>query len=249
MASGTGTNLQAILNRFKASPDVKVVGVVSNKPDAPALERARRADVPTRVFSRLAYANRIERDEAMASWVEERGAELIVLAGYLEILSVEFVSRFPAKIINVHPSLLPEFPGLHSIERAFEAQVKKSGVTVHVVDEGVDTGPEVEQRIVKLRRREKLRKFEERIHAAEHELLPSVVDRIASGELSLESVQRSSMAEATNWKRVRRFSFRRLRWQASSLKAPGIRGTSPTHASRESQVGDPSPGSAAVRLR
>lgn len=203
--------MQALLDKFKARPDIKVAGVVSNNSDAPALQRARRADVPFADFPRWRYSSRVERDEAIASWIEARGAGLVVLAGYLEILSPEFVNRFPSKIINIHPSLLPAFPGLHSIERAFEARVKKSGVTVHIVDEGVDTGPEIEQRSVKLRRRERLAEFEKRIHAVEHELLPNVVERIAKGELRLDAIPASKRRHVAVWNRLKYPSFPSLK--------------------------------------
>lgn len=236
LASGTGTNLQAILDSFEEGSGIEVVGVASNKPDALALQRAQRADVPTGVFLRSAYSSRAERDEAMASWIEGRGVELVVLAGYLEILSPEFVRRFRSRIINVHPSLLPEFPGLHSIERAFDAGVRKSGVTVHIVDEGVDTGPKIEQRIVKLRRHEDLSEFERRIHVAEHELLPNVIRRIASGELKLEAIQEST-GKSTFLRHVRPLRFLRLsrpRWVG---------------ARQRGRIDDPAHGKAAVPLR
>jgi phosphoribosylglycinamide formyltransferase-1 len=192
LASGTGTNLQAILNTFGEGSDVEIVGVASNNPDAQALRRAQDAGVPTEVFPRSEYSSREERDEALALWIDKRGAELIVLAGYLEILSSGFVNRFRARIINVHPSLLPKFPGLRSIEMAFDAGARKSGVTIHIVDEGVDTGPKIAQRTVRLHRHEGLEEFERRIHEVEHELLPNVIARLASGELDLDAIQESA---------------------------------------------------------
>lgn len=121
----------------------------------------------------------------MANWIEGRKANLIVLAGYLEILSPEFVNQFQNRIINIHPSLLPDFPGLHSIERAYEAGIKKSGITVHFVDEGVDTGPIIEQKKIRRRPWESLEGFERRVHAKEHKMLPKIISKIASGKIRI----------------------------------------------------------------
>ena len=185
LASGNGSNLQAILDRFRNSPSVRVVGVASNNPAAYALTRARREGVSYGVFSRKEFPDRHTRDEHMADWIEEQGAQLIVLAGYLEILSAGFVDRFRNRVINIHPSLLPHFPGLNSIERAYEASVMKSGVTVHFVDEGVDTGPTIKKKRIWKRPGENLERFEQRVHAKEYELLPKVINSIASGKIRL----------------------------------------------------------------
>lgn len=197
LVSGTGTNLQAILDRFRGSPEVEVVGVASNKPDAPALARAKREDVPTETFARTSYGSRAERDEAMAQWIKARGAQLVVLAGYMEILSPRFVNQFQASVINIHPSLLPAFPGLNSIERAYSEGVAESGVTIHIVDEGVDTGPVIVQHAVRLRQGEGLHEFERRIHEVEHELLPAVVARFAKGRQKARKSPRNFAALRT----------------------------------------------------
>jgi phosphoribosylglycinamide formyltransferase-1 len=156
LASGTGTNLQAILDRLHGR-EVEVVAVGSDKPDAPALVRARAAGVETRVFpwappgpDPSPYASRADRDAAMADWLAARGSELVVLAGYMQLLTPGFLARFPRRVVNVHPALLPAFPGLRAIEQAVEHGVKVFGVTVHLVDEGVDTGPILAQRAVEL---------------------------------------------------------------------------------------------------
>ena len=139
LVSGDGTNLQALLDTVHGR-EAEIVAVASNAADAPALRARRRRGVPTTVFSRSGYADREERDEAMAEWLQERGARLVVLAGYMELLGERFLERFPDAVINVHPSLLPAFPGLHAIEQALAYGVKVFGVTVHFVDAGVDTG-------------------------------------------------------------------------------------------------------------
>lgn len=137
LASGAGTNLQALLD----APGVDVAAVASDRPDARALERASAAGVPTRVFALAGHDDREARDLAMAGWLGEQGVELVVLAGYMALLSPAFLARFPDRVINVHPALLPAFPGLDGIADALAHGVKVTGVTVHLVDEGVDTGP------------------------------------------------------------------------------------------------------------
>ena len=145
---GRGTNLQAILDTLHGRDGIEVVGVGSDKPGARALERARAAGVETAVFPRDEYADREARDAAMADWIEARGADLVVLAGYMQLLSAAFVARFRDRIVNIHPALLPAFPGLDAIGQALAAGVEMTGVTVHFVDEGVDTGPAIVQREV-----------------------------------------------------------------------------------------------------
>jgi phosphoribosylglycinamide formyltransferase 1 len=185
LASGNGSNLQAILDRFRDSSRVEVVGVASNHSDARALRRAAAAGIPTAVFPRPADGDRIKRDLEMAQWIKSRRAVLVVSAGYLELLSPDFVRTFRNRIVNIHPSLLPELPGLGSIQRAYEGGLEKSGVTIHFVDEGVDTGLQIRQRTVFKEPGDDLRSFEARIHSVEHELLPEVIDQIASGEIAI----------------------------------------------------------------
>jgi phosphoribosylglycinamide formyltransferase 1 len=167
LVSGKGSNLQALLDA-----GLPVSAVAANRKDAYALVRARAAGVPTATFSLDCHADRDERDLVMASWLEEHGVELVVLAGYMNLLTKPFLDRFPDRIVNVHPSLLPAFPGMHAIEDALSANVKTTGVTIHLVDEGLDTGPILRQEQLPLEPRETL---EERIHAVEHRLLPTVV--------------------------------------------------------------------------
>ena len=172
LVSGEGTNLQALIE-----DGLPVCAVASNKPRVRALERAERAGIPTRVFALDAYASRDERDEAMARWLESRGASLVVCAGYMHLLTPPFLARFPDRIVNVHPSLLPAFAGVRAIEAALDAGVDTTGVTVHVVDAGLDTGPVLRQERVAVEPRETL---EERIHAVEHRLLPEVVRELCA---------------------------------------------------------------------
>jgi phosphoribosylglycinamide formyltransferase-1 len=185
LASGGGTNLQAILDRLHGQGEVEVVGVGSDKPGAYALERAVAAKVPTAVFARDDYEDREARDSAMAEWIESSGAELIVLAGYMQLVSASFVERFPGRIVNVHPALLPSFPGLDAIGQALEQGVKVTGVTVHFVDEGTDTGPVIIQRAVEVPANWDREELESRVHAVEHEIYPEAIGMIARGEVKI----------------------------------------------------------------
>jgi phosphoribosylglycinamide formyltransferase-1 len=187
LVSGEGSNLQAILDRVHGRDDVEVVAVGSNRADARGLERARGAGVETGVFARDDYGDRPARDVAMADWLDERQVDLVVLAGYMELLSPEFVRRFGGRLVNVHPSLLPAFPGLHPIEQAIEHGVRVMGVTVHFVDEGVDTGPILAQEAFHVDPYSlDVDAIEERVHAIEHELLPRAIKLIASGAVSVD---------------------------------------------------------------
>jgi phosphoribosylglycinamide formyltransferase-1 len=167
LVSGNGTNLQALLDA-----GLPISAVASNRRDAYALIRAREAGIPTATFSLDCHADRAERDLMLATWLEEHGVELVVLAGYMHLLTKPFLDRFPERIVNVHPSLLPAFPGAHSIADALAAGVDTTGVTVHYVDEGLDTGAVIAQVEVPIEPRSTL---EERIHEVEHRLLPQVV--------------------------------------------------------------------------
>jgi phosphoribosylglycinamide formyltransferase-1 len=181
LASGAGTNLQALLDRVHGHDGVSVVAVASDKPDALALERARAAAVATEVFSRDAFDSRAARDAAIAEWLVGQGVELVVLAGYMQLLSPEFLERFERRVINVHPALLPAFPGLGAVQQALDYGVKVFGVTVHFVDDGVDTGPVILQRAVEIPAPGSADEVLEQLHEIEHELLPEAVRLIASG--------------------------------------------------------------------
>jgi phosphoribosylglycinamide formyltransferase-1 len=170
LASGEGTNLQALIDH-----GLPIAAVASNRPGVRALERAAAAGIPAGVFELEDYEDREARDDAMADWLEERGVRLVVLAGYMHLLTAGFLARFPERVVNVHPSLLPRFPGVRPIEDALAAGVETTGVTIHLVDEGVDSGPILRQRPVPVEPRETLL---DRIHAVEHELLPEVVEEL-----------------------------------------------------------------------
>lgn len=186
LASGTGTNLQAILDRLHGNGRVEVVGVASDRSGAPALERARDAGVTTAVFGRGEYPGREARDLALADWLERLEVELVVLAGYMQLLSGAFIRRFHNRVINVHPALLPAFPGLDAIGQALGHGVRWTGVTVHFVDEGVDTGPILLQSPVELTYTRPTGEVVEQIHAIEHELLPRAIELIAAGAVRFD---------------------------------------------------------------
>jgi phosphoribosylglycinamide formyltransferase 1 len=187
LASGGGTNLQAILDQLHGGEEgIEVVGVASDKPDAMALERARRQGVETGVFPTAEYEDRGARDATLGDWIEERQPDLVVLAGYMQLLSPEFVGRFRNRVINVHPALLPAFPGMDAVQQAIDHGSKITGVTVHFVDEGVDSGPIILQRPVPIPPSREWGETEKIIHATEHALLPETIRMIAAGRVHVD---------------------------------------------------------------
>jgi phosphoribosylglycinamide formyltransferase 1 len=186
LASGTGTNLQAILDQLHNRDGIEVVAVGSDKPAAPALERAEGAGIETATFAIERYPDRDTRDAAMADWLEGRDVELVVLAGYMQLLTSGFVRRFANRIVNVHPALLPSFPGLDAVGQALEHGVRVTGVTVHLVDEGVDSGPILLQRAVPVPDDRDRTALEDAIHAVEHVLLPEAIRLIAAGRARID---------------------------------------------------------------
>jgi phosphoribosylglycinamide formyltransferase-1 len=185
LVSGAGTNLQALLDTVHGR-EAEVVAVASSVAGAKALERAEQRGVPAAVFARADYPDRAARDAALAEWLTARGARLLVLAGYMELLSGAFLSRFPGAVINVHPSLLPAFPGLDAIGQALAYGVQVFGVTVHFVDEGVDTGPVILQRAVELPGARSEDEVLAALRPLEHALLGEAVRLLARGELAID---------------------------------------------------------------
>ena len=189
LASGSGTNLQAIIDKLHRRPAaegplVEVALVVSDVPGARALERARTAGIPTMVCPADRHGSRSEHDLAIAAALLEAEVDLVVLAGYMRLVSPEFVAVFPGRIINLHPALLPCFPGTTSISDAVRYGAKVTGVTVHYVDEGLDTGPIITQEPVRVEEGDTPEILASRIHAVEHELLPATIRLIAAGRVS-----------------------------------------------------------------
>ena len=179
LVSGTGTNLQALLDA-----GLPVVAVASNNTKAKALDRAAKAGIEAGAFPAVEFDGREHRDAEMAEWLAERGVELVVLAGYMQILSAPFLERFDGRILNVHPSLLPSFPGAHAVQDALDHGVKVTGATVHFVDEGVDTGRIVLQEAVEVRQGDTVESLHARIQEVEHRLLPRAVRLFLGGKLT-----------------------------------------------------------------
>jgi phosphoribosylglycinamide formyltransferase-1 len=182
LVSGTGTNLTALIESVHGR-DAEIVAVASSVAGVPALERARESAIPAEVFARTDYPDRGARDDALAAWLLDRGARLVVLAGYMELLGEAFLARFPNAVINVHPSLLPAFPGIHPIQDALAYGVKVFGVTVHFVDAGVDTGAVILQGSVTVEDPQTPEQVLGAIRPLEHELLPRAVKLFALGAL------------------------------------------------------------------
>jgi phosphoribosylglycinamide formyltransferase-1 len=186
LASGTGSNLQALLDKVHGRDGIEIVCVGSNKPDAPALARARSAGIEAGVFPLEDYDDRDARDAALADWLDEHGVQLVVLAGFMEILSAGLIARFRGRIVNVHPSLLPAFPGVRSIEQALDHGVRVTGVTVHFVDEQVDHGPIIAQETVAVGDDDTPASLHARVQAVEHRLLPDAVRAFCAGRLKID---------------------------------------------------------------
>ena len=193
LISGKGSNLQALIDDLADAP-IEIAGVVSSRPDARGVERAQAAGLETAVFSLADEPDRERRDEAVARWLEEREIDLIVLAGFMELLTPSFIRRFPGRIVNVHPALLPAFAGLRAMAQALEYGVRIAGVTVHFVDEGMDSGPIILQEAFELPYHRdidamsegEIEAIEQLFHEVEHRLLPKAVRLIAAGRVSAD---------------------------------------------------------------
>ena len=193
LISGKGSNLQALIDDLAEAP-VEIAGVVSSRPDSRGLERAQAAGLETAVFSLADEPDREKRDDAVAGWLEERDVDLIVLAGFMELLTSGFIRRFQGRIVNIHPALLPSFAGLRAIAQALEYGVRIAGVTVHFVDEGMDSGPIILQeafelpyhRDIEAMSEREIDEIEELFHEVEHRLLPRAVRLIAAGRVSVD---------------------------------------------------------------
>jgi phosphoribosylglycinamide formyltransferase 1 len=183
LISGEGSNLQALLDTVHGET-VEIAGVAASRAEARGLERARSAGVETAVFAIADHGDRAARDQALGDWIDALNVDLVVLAGFMELLGPELIGRFAGRIVNVHPSLLPAFAGIGAIEQALAYGVKVMGVTVHLVDEGVDSGPVVLQESFALVPYPRgIAEVEERVHEVEHRLLPRAVKLIAEGRV------------------------------------------------------------------
>jgi phosphoribosylglycinamide formyltransferase 1 len=192
LVSGSGSNLQALIERVHGGA-ATIAGVCSSNDEAFALERARSAGIESEVFTLASYGGERERrDGAMADWLAQREVGLVICAGFMGVLSAVFLARFPDRVLNLHPSLLPAFPGANAIEDAYSAGVAETGVTVHLVDEVLDGGPIVAQCSLPVNYHETSEGLRARVHAAEHRLLPAVVEDVARGALDLDDIARKA---------------------------------------------------------
>ncbi len=188
LVSGGGTNLQALIDRGKRSElgPARLTVVGCNVPDCPALARARLAGLPTFIVDHRDHADRASFDRALVEALRAPQVDLVVVAGFMRVLSGELLDAFPGRVINIHPALLPAFPGVHGVRQAYEAAVKIAGCTVHFVDRGVDTGPIIAQAAVPMLDDDDDEALRARILAEEHRLLPAVVRAIAERRVVLE---------------------------------------------------------------
>ncbi|NLC07588.1 MAG: phosphoribosylglycinamide formyltransferase [Syntrophomonadaceae bacterium] len=187
LASGRGSNLQAIIDSIKNSTlAAKVVVVISDNPEALALERARQEGIPAVSLPPAEYRTKDEYEQRLVEVCEDSQADLVVLAGYMRMLGRTFLKRFPNRVVNIHPSLLPSFPGLHAQRQAIEYGVRFSGCTVHFVDEGMDTGPIILQAVVPVHSNDTEETLAERILVQEHQLYPQALNLIARGQIQIE---------------------------------------------------------------
>ena len=195
LLSGSGTNFQAIIDEAAAGLPVEVVQVVSSRPDAYGIERARAAGIPVLVMNREAYADPDAADARIVETLQAAGAEYVVMAGYMRMVTPVMLNAFPNRVLNLHPALLPSFKGAHAIADAFAAGVKVTGVTVHFANEDYDKGPIVAQEPVRVLESDTEETLEARIHEMEHELYPRVLGWIAVGKVSVDDAGRVHVHE------------------------------------------------------
>ena len=185
--SGSGTNMENLIREIKAGRILTSAAVViCDKPGAAAIQKAENLQVPVALIDRKKFTSKEEFEAAINRELDKVKIDWILLAGFMRILSTEFVRRYKGKIINIHPSLLPKFPGVHGIRDAYEAKVKETGVTVHFVDEGVDTGPIILQRTLVVNAGETLESLEARVHELEYKIYPEALRLVLSGKVSFK---------------------------------------------------------------
>ena len=196
LLSGSGTNLQAIIDAAAEGLPVEIVHVVSSRPDAFGIERAHRAGIPVTVLNRDVYADPVEADKRIAETLRYAHAEYVVMAGYMRKVTPVLLDAFPDRVLNLHPALLPSFKGAHAIQDAFDAGVKVTGITVHFANEDYDKGTIVAQRAVEVREDDTLDDLEARIHEVEHVLYPEVLRLVAEGRVTVGEDRKVHIAPA-----------------------------------------------------
>jgi len=190
LISGSGSNLQALIDAVDSNTlDIDIAAVISNRPDAPGLSRASNAGIDTLVLPNASYPDRTEFDTALAAAIDDYHPDLIVLAGFMRILTAAFVHRFEGRILNIHPSLLPKYPGLHTHQRALDDGESQHGCTVHLVTEELDGGPRIIQGSVPILDDDKVENLARRVLTVEHSIYPQAVKLIASGRLVIKDGQ------------------------------------------------------------
>ena len=181
LISGNGSNLQAIIDEIQAGKLKAHIGaVISDQPDAHGLTRAKKSSIPTHIVERMNFKNRDDFDRALQSIIDDHQPKLIVLAGFMRVLGRDFVRHYEGRLINIHPSLLPKYPGLNTHQRVLDAHEKEHGVTIHYVTEDVDAGPIIAQASIPVRHNDTAKALEARIHKVEHRLYPEVLRRLTA---------------------------------------------------------------------
>ena len=197
LVSGSGTNLQAFIDAIAAKElDAEIVLVVSSRPDAYGIERAKAANIPVLVLNKGVYANQEAADARIVAALQEAGAEYVFMAGYMRMVTPVMLDAFPNRVVNLHPALLPSFKGAHGIQDAFDAGVKYTGVTVHFANAEYDKGPIIAQEPVAVLESDTVETLEERIHAVEHRLYPATAQLIAQGRVHVAAGGKAHVAEA-----------------------------------------------------
>lgn len=196
LLSGSGSNLQALIDAINEGRlSAEIVEVVSSRPDAYGLIRAQEAGIPTCSLNKEVYQDAALANEAIATEFTQAGAEYIVMAGYMRMVTKEVLDAFPDRVLNLHPALLPSFKGAHAIKDAFNAGVKVTGVTIHFANAEYDKGPIVAQRAVEIAEDDTLESLEEKIHAVEHELYPQVLQLLAEGRVTVGTDRKVHISE------------------------------------------------------
>jgi phosphoribosylglycinamide formyltransferase 1 len=182
-ASGTGSNFQAIMETESLA--CEIVLLVCDRPGAPVIDKAKQKQIPVHVFDPTSYPSKQAYEEELITILREREVTWIFLAGYMRIIGAHLLQAYYGRIVNIHPSLLPKFPGKDAIGQAYRAKVNKTGVTVHYIDEGIDTGPIIAQQEVKIYPTDSLKTLTNRIQKVEHQLYPKVINQLIQNEGSL----------------------------------------------------------------
>jgi phosphoribosylglycinamide formyltransferase-1 len=187
LVSGSGSNLQSIIDKLhRGSANIEICVVISDNREAHGLTRAAEAGIPTAAFPMADFEERADHDRAMADELESHEVDLVVLAGYMMLVTPGLLERFPRRVINLHPSLLPAFPGATPVEDTMDYGARVTGVTVHYVDEGADTGPIILQEAVEIKYNDTVESLRERIHGVEHDILPRAIKLIATGRVGFD---------------------------------------------------------------